>query len=228
MEHLHDHSSASNAFQHKEWMVRAIVGAVCVLSMLGSLFVIFSYCCIKTLRSEARQILINLSLMDFGVGLANFVGIVAYFDGYYRDIDHSTSKLRQNTSEIVDILCKAQAFVAAFSTLASVFWTIALALYMYLLVIANWKQTSKYFYHFAYLSYVASVLMCIWYITTDRLGHAPYSASGWCSLINRRGDYIGVVIGYDIWIYLGMVVCTTVYLAIIAYLTIFDKVSLSN
>ena len=149
MEYLTDRSP--NAFQHKEPVVRAVVGAVCVLSMVGSLTVILSYWCIKEMRSEARQILINLSLMDFCVGLSNLVGIVVNFDGYYY-VDSSTSKLRPNT-KIVDVMCKAQAFVALCSTLSSVFWTIALALYMYLLVIANWKKMSKYLYYFAYLSY---------------------------------------------------------------------------
>ena len=212
---------ADSIYLNKHAAVRAVVGVVCLFSMLGSVLIVISYCCFKQLRSEARTILLNLSLMDFGVGLANFVGIVVYFDQYYKDstATAATAELLPNVSSVVDDLCKAQAFLAAFCTYASVFWTITLAFYMHMFVFASWEKTRWYIYFTVYpFNYVLSALLCVWFMWTKRLGHAPYNSSGWCSLINVNSDYIATIIGYDLWIYLGMVMCTTVYVSIFFYL----------
>ena len=212
---------ADSIYLNKHAAVRVVVGVVCLFSMLGSVLIVISYCFFKQLRSEARTILLNLSLMDFGVGLANFIGVVAYFDKYYKKSTATagTVELLPNASSVVDDMCKAQAFFAMYCTYASVLWTITLAFYMHMLVFANWKKTRCYFYCIVYpFNYVLSALLCMWFMLTKRLGHAPYNSSGWCSLINVNSDYIATIIGYDLWIYLGMVMCTSVYVSIFLYL----------
>ena len=211
---------ADSIYLNKHAAVRVVVGVVCLFSMLGSVLIVISYCFFKQLRSEARTILLNLSLMDFGVGLANFVGVVVYFDKYYKKSTATagTAELLPNVSSVVDDMCKAQAFLAMYCTYASVLWTITLALYMHMLVFANWEKTRCYIYCIVYpFNYVLSALLCVWFILTKRLGHSPYNSSGWCS-INVNSDYIGIIIGYDLWIYLGMVMCTSVYVSIFLYL----------
>lgn len=210
-------------FLDKHVAIRSVVGATCLLSMLGSVLIVLSYCCFKQLRSQARQILVNLSIMDFGVGLANFIGIVVYFDGYY--FDKSTNRTVHPSfynAGYIDELCKAQAFAASFTTLASILWTITLAIYMYLLVF-RYEPKMIRFYLLAYpLNYILSVAVGVWLLLTRRLGHAPYNSSGWCSIILVRGDHsidlIATTIGYDLWVYLAIFICTTVYVAIVLFL----------
>ena len=217
-------SLPNDVFLDKNLAVQVVVGTTCVLSMLGSFLIILSYFCFKELRSQGRQILVNLSLMDFGVGFANFTGIAVNFDQYY--YNRSTGGLVEPSAQnmsYVDDLCQIQALVAMFCTYASVYWTATLAVYMYLLVFQNWQETNKYFYFIAYpFNYLLSAGICVWLWMTHRLGHAPYNSSGWCCLILVKKDHsvdlIATIIGYDLWIYLAIAICVTLYLAILLFL----------
>lgn len=68
------------------------------------------------------------------------------------------------------------------------------------------------------LCYGIPIGLTVWLLLTDRLGHAPYDSSGWCSLRiiwqNKWVDLIAATFGYDLWIYLAFVICSTVYLAL--------------
>lgn len=211
-------------YVNKHAAIRATVGATCFLSMIGALFVAFSYLCYRDLRSQARQILFNLSLMDFGVGLANLSGIAIYFDRYYIDLH---TGIRLVPPIFIVYLCKAQAFIAFFSTYASIFWTITLAVYMYFLIYQDLQQKKKgvgcCFLSFCYvLNYGLAGGLSLWFLLTKRLGHSIYGSTGWCTIIvmepNHKFDYITVIIGYDLWIYLAIILCTTIYVSIFIYL----------
>lgn len=62
---------------------RAVIGLTCFLSVIGSLLIIFSYVFFKSLRNRSRLILVHLSVVDLGVGLANLIGNLIYFDRFY-------------------------------------------------------------------------------------------------------------------------------------------------
>lgn len=150
-------STVQGPFFHKHVTIRVVVGITCFLSMLGALLIILSYMCIKEIRTKSRQILVHLSVADFGVASANFIGVCVYFDQYIRHCpleshtsQHSTSALdKEKFSNGVNThtscgtllqLCKTQAFIAAYSTLASVLWTLCLAVYIYCLVFYTSKR----------------------------------------------------------------------------------------
>ena len=211
--------NTSTIFLDKHVAVRSVVGITCILSMLGSLLIIISYFCVKDLRTTARQILINLSLMDFCVGLANLVGLSVYFDSYYFN---KTSGNIVNAPDDIDALCQTQAFFSLFSTFSSILWTITLAIYMYLLVF-RYNSVVNRSYVVAYpFNYGLTFGICIWLVLTGRLGHSPYNSSGWCSLIlvkkDHSIDFIATTIGYDLLVYLAIFICTAVYLAILMFL----------
>ena len=215
-----------NIFMNKHVAVRVTVATACCLSMIGAIFVILSYVCFKDLRSQARQILVNLSLMDFGVGLANFTGIAINFDRLYMNM---STGIPLYPSFAVRALCQGQAFIAFFSTYGSVFWTISLAVYMYLLVFQDTKRTNffgRVFLVICYvLNYSMAVGLCLWFLFTNRFGNSPYGSTGWCGVVIERGNdrylnYIGIVIGYDVWIYLTMILCTAIYVSIFIHLNI--------
>lgn len=208
-------NSASHPFAVKDTGVKIVVGITCCLAMLGSVFIVISYLIFKSLRSQARQILVNLSLMDFGIAMSNMTGIAANFDHYYYN--------NKTGEAYMDDLCVAQAFVAAFTTYSSILWTIALAVYMYLLVFQIYRYPMRYYMMGCYtLCYGLSIGLSVWLLCTERLGYAPYNSSGWCSIINNVIDYTGdlttdyyaTTVGYDLWVYLAIVMCTTVYSAL--------------
>lgn len=198
----------------KHILVRSIVMVVCSLSMTGAVFVILSYVCFKSLRSQARQILVNLSFMDFGIGAANFTGAIVNFDQYYNDT--ATGGTILIGSNLMDMSCKAQAFVAMFTTYASFFWTVSLAIYMYCLIFQNWQRKQFYLSPCYVLCYGLATGLTLWLLFTGRLGNSPYNSSGWCSIIivwpgDKKIDFMAATFGYDLWIYLTFLVCLIIY-----------------
>ena len=225
---LHDITVAANltnnVYLNKHVGIRAAVGTACCLSMVGSIFVVLSYMCFRDLRSQARQILVNLSLMDFGVGLANFSGIVIDFDKLYMN---TTTGSPLYPPPAIQGLCVGQAFVAFFSTYGSVFWTISLAVYMYLLIFQNLNKTNvlfgRLFLGLCYLlNYGMAIGLCLWFLYMERFGHSFYGSTGWCGVVvvNNDFDYIAIIVGYDLWIYLTVILCSTIYLSIFIHLNI--------
>ncbi len=131
-------TTSSTAFDVKQQHLRYVVAAVCFLSMIGAILIVLSYVCIKQIRTRARQILVHLSLADFGVACSNFIGTTVYFDQYIRGCNDSTSHVIPCAT--LHHLCKTQAFFAGYSTLVSVLWTLFLALYIYCLIVYSQRR----------------------------------------------------------------------------------------
>lgn len=220
-------TGGSSVFYHKHSSIRVVVGITCFLSMIGASLLVLSFVCIRSFRSEGRFILLNLALMDFGIGLGNLVGAIVNFDQYYYDpVTNSTIQPRN----AVDIGCKVQAFVSHYCTSSSVLWTINLAIYLYLLIDQDFKNQltdhdlghrimSRCYLPLSSITcYALPLLLTLWLLLTGRLGHAPIDAAAWCSIIinkvSTKYDYIAATIGYDLWIYLAMVVCLVIYPAL--------------
>ena len=172
-------SLVDGPFFHKHVAIRVVVGITCSLSMLGALLIILSYLCIKEIRTKSRQILVHLSVADFGVACANFIGVCVYFDQYIRHCPLESSVMNHtdiivtngvNTHTPCAVLlqlCKTQAFVAAYSTLASVLWTLSLAVYIYCLV---FYTSRKVHFRVVYVAYFfcwgIPLLVSLWLVIT--------------------------------------------------------------
>lgn len=216
----------TSSFSNKGLAVRVVVGATCVLSMLGAVSILLSYACIKGLKSQGRTILLNLSLMDFGVGLFNFLGAVINFNQYYTYYDPKTGLGTPNSSS-VEKICISQAFLAHFCTGASVLWTAWLAVYMYMLVFQVYFGSKKFLSLGFAICYGLPLGMSVWLLMTNRLGYSIYNEAAWCGLIVSNStdltglpDYLAITIGYDIWIYLTIILTATIYPVLFTYLHI--------
>lgn len=181
---IHDHRIVTNSsivygpFFDKHIALRATVGITCCLSMLGAVMIILSYFLVQDIQTKSRLIIVQLSFADFGVACANFIGVSVYFDQYIRYCptdSHYTetveNSLLGNNSALscpaLIGLCKAQAFVAAFSTLASVLWTLSLAVYIYCLVVHSNKRVHHKVLYVAYLvCWGIPLLTSLWLIST--------------------------------------------------------------
>lgn len=223
-----------DCFLQKDFTVRILVWITCSLSMVGAVLIILSYICVSRMRTKARQILLHISIMDFGVALSNLIGSAVYFDKFYHqpschgDIDLDP-QLPCNVSQTVDYLCKAQAFFAIYCTVGSVFWTLCLSFYLYFLIVHHGTKTAKYTLYFSYFfCYLFPLLITLWLLFTGKLGYSPYDSSGWCGIISldpwTMERYIYVqLLGYDLWIYLTFLIVPV--LSITAHLHIRDEVS---
>ena len=209
--------------------MRAVVGVSCCLSIIGSLVIILSYILFKKRRTRAREILLHISLMDLGVALANLIGLSVYFDQYY-DRHLYTDRKNYTVPSYIDGLCKTQAFFAIYCTHASVLWTIALAGFLYFVIVYQKSRISTYFLRSSYVfCYAIPFLVTMWLVLTKKLGYSPFDSSGWCSLIvtiafdskghsYRKINLVTTIIGYDLWVYLAFVTIPIFYLSIRCHL----------
>ena len=221
-------SPAMDNIVKKDPVMRAVVGVSCSLSILGSLLIIISYILFKTRRTRAREILLHISFMDLGVALANLIGLSVYFDGYYVGKFNATSG-QWEVSASINGLCKTQAFVAEYCTLASILWTIALAGFLYFLIVYHMTRRAIYFLKFSYLvCYALPLLVSLWLLFTGKLGYSPFDSSGWCSIVGKKvvdnevtvkETYtFSTMIGFDMWVVLAIVTIPVFYLAIRCHL----------
>ena len=215
----------------KSVYVRLVSGVTCGASVVGSVLIILSYLCFKRLRTRVRQILLHISVADAGVATANLVGAAVYFDRYYhvqceKDPDDGTIIYQLVSPRLyISSLCKAQAFVALYCTYNSILWTVSLAVYLYFILVHHGTLNAKRFLMFAYFfCYGMPLLLSLWALLTGRLGYSPYNSAGWCTVIlvdpihpQERDLFMGVI-GYDMWIYLAMVLVSVLYLAMKTFL----------
>lgn len=90
----------------------------CALSFLGSLLIICTYATWGDLRTTPRKLLVFLSVADLLSALSYFYGVLRVF-----------------TSNTPD--CIAQGAVSTFANTSSFFWTVAIALYLYVFIVKS-------------------------------------------------------------------------------------------
>ena len=218
-------NSYCSTIYSKGWSIRFVSGLSCSASIIGSILIILSYLCFKRLRTRVREILVHLSVTDAGVATANLIGIVVYFDRFYHPKCYENGSVDFTVpSRAIQQLCKTQAFFALYFTLSSILWTISLAVYLYFILVHHGTRKAKLFLTFSYVfCYSMPLLLSLWAVLTGRLGYSPYNSAGWCSVIlinpkTQHTDMFMGIIGYDMWIYLALVLVSVLYLAMRSFL----------
>ena len=198
--------------------VRALVGITYILSMVGAFLIILSYILIKDIRTEAREILVNISLMDFMTAAANFIGVLVNFDTYLNNpIQNGTST---HTYQVMNNLCRSQAFFAMYGTISSVLWTICIAVYVFLRIMLEGKNIAqRAVYIFYCICYGLPFIVSIWFVFTGKLGYAPFGGSGWCSVIfynSTTGEryILRAIFSNDLWVYLTIVLVPLIFVTL--------------
>lgn len=97
---------------------QVLVSASCCLSLLGSSLVILTFILWSDLRTTPRRLLVFLSVSDWFSALSYGLGVWGGFSS-------STP------------LCVAQGAVSTFSNTSSFFWTVAIAAYLYVLIVRS-------------------------------------------------------------------------------------------
>lgn len=95
---------------------RAVVLLSCALSALGSGLLVATHALWPDLRSQARRLLLFLSLADLLSAASYFYGVLQDFSGPSWD-------------------CVLQGALSTFANTSSFFWTVAIALYLYLSIV---------------------------------------------------------------------------------------------
>lgn len=121
---------------------RAVVLLSCVLSALGSGLLVATHALWPDLRSRARRLLLFLSLADFLSAASYFYGVLQDFAGPSWD-------------------CVLQGALSTFANTSSFFWTVAIALYLYLSIVraARGPRAGQLLWAFHIVRWVAAALL---------------------------------------------------------------------
>lgn len=164
--------NVSDPFTHKDVALRVVVALTCALSMIGALLIILSYIFLKNIRTKTRQIIAHLSIADFGVACANFIGATVYFDSYILKCRDSGNNMSLGIPcGAVENLCTAQAFFANYFTIVSVLWTLSLSVYIHCLVVhSGMMRTHTMVVYFSYcFCWGMPLVISVWLLTTGKV-----------------------------------------------------------
>lgn len=136
------------------------------LSLFGTLFIIVSFFLWKDIRTTSRRILVYISIADFLTCVATIA---------------ATTNIWLSGTENKHV-CFVQSIIGTFSVLTSFFWTVSMALYLYISVC--WKNSrlaerSLYLFHVCGWG-IPAVIVCV-AASTHKLGDNGNKVSaGWC------------------------------------------------
>ena len=164
--------NVSDPFTHKNVALRVVVAFTCSLSMIGALLIVLSYIFLKSIRTKTRQIIVHLSIADFGTACANFIGATVYFDYYILKCRASCNNTFPGIPcDAVENLCTAQAFFANYFTIVSVLWTLSLSVYIHCLVVhSGMMRTHSMVIYFSYcFCWGMPLVISVWLLSTSKL-----------------------------------------------------------
>ncbi|KAG8569090.1 hypothetical protein GDO81_014258 [Engystomops pustulosus] len=177
---------------------QVIVLLSCGLSFLGSLLIIFTHIRWPELRSRPRQLLFFLSVADL-------FSAVSYFYGVLRDFQTSSWD------------CVAQGALSTFSNTSSFFWTVAVALYLYITIVQSQQSLAEHMvYWFHLISWGIPLVITVAAVCLQKIGYdASYVSVGWCWInIEAEDKLIWMLLTGKAWEILAYLVLPVLYLRI--------------
>ena len=135
MANISDCSPIASETQGFVLAVKITVGTTCLLSVLGASLIILTYVAFRDLRTTGRQLLVNLSVADILVALTHFTGLYTNYDRFLSPCNGPN--VYGNFTNLTDPWCATQGALTMFSVLASFLWTIAVAVYLFVVIVVN-------------------------------------------------------------------------------------------
>ncbi|XP_028849814.1 G-protein coupled receptor 157 [Denticeps clupeoides] len=145
----------------------------CGLSVLGSLLIILTYALWADLRTTPRRLLAFLSIADLLSAGSYFYGACRMFDRESWD-------------------CVAQGAISTFSNTSSFFWTVAIALYLYVFIVrANQRAADGLVQYFHLVSWGVPLSITLAALLLRKIGYDASEVSvGWCWVSIRARDHV--------------------------------------
>lgn len=116
------------------------VSITCILSLLGAGLIIFTYVAFKDLRTGARQILVQLSIADIIVAASHVFGVLYNLPQYIR-YDKNCAPVQNEGRN--NLSCEIQAGITMFGAIATYLWTLAMAIYLLVIIVLERKRIGK-------------------------------------------------------------------------------------
>ncbi|XP_013393575.1 G-protein coupled receptor 157 [Lingula anatina] len=184
----------------------AITCLSCILSIIGSVLIIATYIAFREIRSTSRKLLVYLSIVDFFTALGNLIGVIRYVYNYTNEISTDCD----NPGPV----CVAQSVITTFSSMASFFWTVMIALYLHVSVVGgDSRKADRKVWAFHVLSWGIPAMLTFTAWQYGVLGEdGSQTSAGWCWIKTTCSD--GMSPGEEI----GWMLLTGKAWEIIAYL----------
>ncbi|XP_004679367.1 PREDICTED: probable G-protein coupled receptor 157, partial [Condylura cristata] len=171
----------------------------CVLSALGSGLLVATHALWPDLRSQARRLLLFLSLADLLSAVSYFYGVLQDFTGSSWD-------------------CVLQGALSTFANTSSFFWTVAIALYLYLSIVraVHGPRASRLFWAFHIISWGVPLAITAAAVALKKIGYDASDVSvGWCWIDLEAEDHVlWMLLTGKLWELLAYVTLPLLYLLI--------------
>lgn len=177
---------------------QVIVLISCTLSFLGSSLIIITYIAWSDLRTTPRKLLVWLSVSDWlsAVSYAYGVGKVFHADA-------------------VD--CVVQGAISTFANTSSFFWTVAIAVYLYVFIVRSNKRAADSLVLFFHLiSWGVPLAITVAALCLNKIGYDASEVSvGWCWVKIDASDHVmWMLLTGKIWEFLAYVTLPVLYILI--------------
>ena len=171
----------------------------------------------KDIRTGSRAIITFLSIADFFTAFGYIIGSLNYSLTYYK-----TSRV----CVAFTYICQIQSFVTSSSSLSSFFWTVTLAIYLYVSLVQNKPLViQKWFPLFHVINWGFPVLLILSLLVSNILGYSYIAVSTWCFIGNKWNtdqwqSSIFVLIGGKLWEILAYLLVIIFYVLIKRHINI--------
>ncbi|XP_065141938.1 G-protein coupled receptor 157 [Paramisgurnus dabryanus] len=170
----------------------------CALSFFGSLLLICTYVCWLDLRTTPRKLLVFLSVADLLSALSYSYGVWSIFQ-----------------SDSLD--CITQAAISTFANTSSFFWTVAIAIYLYIFIVkSSQRQADNLVLYFHLISWGVPFGITVAALSLQKLGYDASEVSvGWCWVNIHADDHVlWMLLTGKIWEFIAYVTLPVLYILI--------------
>ncbi|XP_032863575.2 G-protein coupled receptor 157 isoform X4 [Tyto alba] len=176
---------------------RVVVLVSCVLSFLGSSLLVCTHALWPELRTRPRQLLLYLSLADLFSALSYFYGVLQDFDRTSWD-------------------CVLQGAMSTFSNTSSFFWTMAIALYLYITIVRGSPTGTGLLCCFHVVSWGVPLGITVAAVALKKIGYDASNVSvGWCWVnLDAEDRVLWMLLTGKVWEILAYVTLPVLYVLI--------------
>ncbi|KAM6924395.1 G-protein coupled receptor 157 [Xenentodon cancila] len=177
---------------------RVVVLCTCALSFLGSSLIILTFVVWADLRTTPRRLLVYLSVSDWLSAVSYAVGVGRGF--------------RSDSTE-----CVAQGAVSTFANTSSFFWTVAIAVYLYVFIVrSNQRLADSLVLFFHIVSWGVPLVITVTAVSLNKIGYDASEVSvGWCWVrIHDPDRVLWMLLTGKVWEFLAYLTLPVLYIFI--------------
>ncbi|XP_040007909.1 G-protein coupled receptor 157 isoform X2 [Xiphias gladius] len=177
---------------------QVVVLCSCALSFLGSSLIILTYIIWPDLRTTPRRLLVCLSVSDW-------LSAVSYAFGVWRVF--STDSLD----------CVVQGAISTFANTSSFFWTMGIAVYLYVFIVRSSQRVAdSLVLVFHLVSWGVPLIITVAAVSLNKIGYDASEVSvGWCWVkIHAPDRILWMLLTGKIWEFLAYLTLPVLYILI--------------